>query len=135
MSTISPIALVHALHNWSEPNSLGGNPFLPHDIVPIIAAQVLQHNREKWQQKHIRERTERARLDCSVYGMHLFSWQLGRDYKQELLNRIDQQLGIRNDLFFMWNDIYSQGGNPIATHNTPFNIRMMNRQWHEMYAI
>ena len=135
MSTISPISLVHALHNWSEPNSLGLYPFLPHDIVPIIAAKVLQHNREKWQRKHIKERKESARLECSVMGMHILSWQLGRDYKQGLLNRIDQQLGIRNDLFFRWNEIYSQGGNPTASQNTPYSIRMKNRQWHEMYSI
>jgi len=136
MTSISPISLVHALHNWSEPNSLGLYPFLPHDIVPIIAAQVLQHNREKWHDKIILEREESVRLECSVMGMHLFSWQLGRDYKQGLLNRIDGQLWIRNDLFHTWNEEWRQVGTPYRAHqNTPLDIRMMNRQWHEMYAI
>jgi|TARA_B110000196_G_scaffold288718_1_gene273870 hypothetical protein len=128
----SAISIVHALHEWSEPNTIGVYPFLPHDIVPLIAAQVLQHNREKWFDKRNRERTESIRQECSVMGKHLLSWQLGDEYKSNKIHAIERVLNTRNGFFEMWDEFFKMGHVPTASDppsTTPTHIRFWNKQW------
>ena len=56
MTTRTTINLIHALHGWSEPNSIGVYPFLPHDIVRSITELALIDHREVWRKKYIAER-------------------------------------------------------------------------------
>ena len=56
MTTATAVGVINALHSWSEPNSLGDYPFLPHDIVQSITELALIHHREVWQKKRIAER-------------------------------------------------------------------------------
>ena len=53
--TATATSVIHALHEWTEPNTIGVYPFLPHDIVRSITELVLIHEREVWQKKRIAE--------------------------------------------------------------------------------
>jgi hypothetical protein len=63
MSCIAAVPIVHALHEWTEPNSLGVYPFLPHDIVRSITELALINQREVWFDKRNRER------DMEIYAL------------------------------------------------------------------
>ena len=63
MTSATAVGVIHALHKWSEPNSLGLNPFLPHDIVQSITELALIHHREDWYDKRNLER------DMEIYAL------------------------------------------------------------------
>ena len=63
MTTATATSVIHALHEWTEPNTIGVYPFLPHDIVQSITELVLIHQREVWFDKRNRER------DMEIYGL------------------------------------------------------------------
>ena len=63
MACLAAVPIVHALHEWSEPNSLGVYPFLPHDVVRSIAELAIIDQREVWFDKRNRER------DMEIYGL------------------------------------------------------------------
>jgi hypothetical protein len=56
MTTATAVSVIHSLHSWSEPNTLGVPLFLPHDIVQSITELALIHHREDWNLKCDAER-------------------------------------------------------------------------------
>ena len=57
------ISVIHALLEWTDTNTIGVGPFLPHDIVQSITELVLIREREVWFDKRNRER------DMEIYGL------------------------------------------------------------------
>ena len=56
MTSATAISVCHALHEWSEPNTISIYPFLPHDIVRSITELALIQQREVWYDKRNWER-------------------------------------------------------------------------------
>ena len=109
-------SVIHALHEWTEPNTIRVYPFLP----------------EVWFDKRNRERTESIRQECSVMGKHLLSWQLGDEYKSNKIHAIERVLNTRNGFFEMWDEFLQMGHVPNASDppsTTPTHIRFWNKQW------
>jgi len=137
MTCLSAVPIVNALHEWTEPNSIEVYPFLPHDIVSIITAQVLQHNREKWQ---LKQRYEDIKRVCPVRPILEWGDHFHRNYKRLMKYKykrqyIDTRIHLRNMTFDYWNDLYDEGQNPTATPHHELDLRMMNQQWHEIHEI
>jgi hypothetical protein len=63
MTSATAVSVCHALHEWSEPNTISIYPFLPHDIVRSITALALIQQREVWFDKRNRER------DMEIYAL------------------------------------------------------------------